>query len=883
MRRIGGAGGGGEGPPGAPPAQRVATYRVQLGAGCGFADLAARLDYLAELGISHVYCSPILQAGAGSTHGYDVVDPTRISAELGGEAGLRLLTGAAERHGLRLLLDVVPNHMSVADRRNRWWWDVLVTGRGSPFAGYFDVNWDHPLVRDRVMAPLLGEPLETALASGSVRLAVEDGVVVACGPHRLPLSRETLAGLLSGTAVSGLAARLRDAEFVEDRWRLAAELAAELAAGPARAEVEHLIDAVNRDPSRLRGLLEAQHYVLTHWKEATVVLNYRRFFDITSLIGVRVEDPVVLDATHARVDALLDAGVVDGVRVDHIDGLRQPRRYLERMRARHPRSWLLVEKILGPGESLPAEWPVDGTTGYEFAALAGGLFIDPAGWDLLRRRWAEATGHPDDFAEITRHAKLEVMSESLSPMVDTLVRMLSAVSRQRGRDALADDAARIRTGVTEYLIGLDVYRTYIESADQVPHPPERRRIAQALDRAAAAGGDPETLALIGDVLLSARTPGVEQDFVLRLQQTSTVIAAKGTEDTAFYRFPALSAACEVGGDPGRPAVDVATFHAANRRRQELHPESLLATSTHDTKRSEDVRARLYLLSEVAQRWAEMTRRWREWHAPLHRDAVPGRTMAELLYQTVVGAWPVDADRLTAYMVKAASEAKQRTSWVAPDDAYREQLAAFVRSLLADGRFTREVDAFVSELRRPAEATSLAMTLLRLTAPGVPDTYQGTELWQLTLVDPDNRHPVDYARRVRLLAALDGLGGPAAWSGPTTELAKLFLIRSALQLRRRRPHAFGREGDYRDLRADGDRADHVVAFARGAGPEAITVCPRLVHSLRGGWGDTSLALPRGAWVNLMDNSRQGGRVSLAALLRDFPVALLERAGGASGGA
>ena len=855
---------------------RIGSYRVQLGPDFGFADLAGIAGYLADLGISHVYCSPILQAAAGSTHGYDVVDPTRISEELGGEAGWRAVTAAVAGHDLALLLDIVPNHMSVADRRNRWWWDVLVAGRSSPYAGFFDIDWEHPLVRNRVMAPLLDEPAADAVAAGRLRLALDEGVVLAYHEQRLPLSRETLADMLRGTAAAELADRRRDADSAALREQLEAELAALLATSGPRAELDEVVGRWNGDRAALLGLVTSQHYALTEWKEATVLMNYRRFFDITSLVGVRVEDQAVLDATHALIDSLLDGDIVDGVRIDHVDGLREPRRYLDRMRTRHSRSRLVVEKILAADERLRDDWPVDGTTGYEFAAQAGGLFVDREGWGSLRRSWAATTGHPDDFSVITRHAKLEVIASTLRPNIDALVRAVRTVSLERGLPALADDTGRLRSGIIEYLLGLDVYRTYLESERAEPSPEDRCRITAAVGRAMASGGDPEALALLEAVMLGPRRPGAEQDLVLRLQQTGTVMTAKGTEDTAYYRFPVLSAACEVGGFPERPAVDVEAFHAANQERQRRWPDSMLATSTHDTKRSEDVRARLYLLSELPSEWAVLTGRWRERYQGMWAEGVPGRTMEELLYQTVVGSWPIDAERLEEYMLKAASEAKQRTSWVDPDNVYRRALSALIQGLLADPTFTGEVEALVERLRRPGHITSLAMTLLRLTSPGVPDTYQGTELWQLSLVDPDNRRPVDYVHRRTLLSSLDGSGGPAAWADEESGLSKLFLIRTALGLRRRRPELFDRRGVYRPLWAAGERREHAIAYARGAEPGAVAVVPRLVIGLGGEWGDTSLALPSGRWVNLMDGAAYVGTVRLAELHAGFPVALLERA-------
>ncbi len=380
--------------------------------------------------------------------------------------------------------------------------------------------------------------------------------------------------------------------------------------------------------------------------------------------------------------------------------------------------------------------------------------------------------------------------------------------------------------------------------------------------------------MIGTLLLEPRDPGLENDFVLRLQQTSTVVQAKGVEDTAFYRFPVLSAACEVGASPRHPAVGVAEFHVANSERQRRWPRSLLATATHDSKRGEDVRARLYLLSEVATAWPILTRRWRESHAEAFRAGMPGRTMSELLFQTMVGAWPIDAGRLTAYMLKASSEAKQRTSWIEPDSGYREALTELVRALLADAALVADLSHLISRLVEPGRVTSLAMTLLRLTSPGIPDTYQGTELWQLDLVDPDNRRPVDYARRRRMLDELDG-GLPPAVAGDADGLAKLFTVRAALELRRRRPELFGERGDYLALPVRGARRDHAVAFARGADPGAVTIVPRLLIGLDGDWGDTSVELPEGRWINLMGGASHQGEVPLTVLLDGFPVALLER--------
>jgi (1->4)-alpha-D-glucan 1-alpha-D-glucosylmutase len=817
---------------------RRATYRLQLHAGFGFRDAARLAPQLVALGISHAYLSPVTQAAPGSAHGYDVVDPSLVSDDLGGIDGLRAAAAALRAHGIGLLLDIVPNHMSVAARGNRWWWDVLTMGRGSPYAAYFDINWDHPELRDRVLVPVLGDPIDAAVEKGEVRLRIDDGIVVAYHGQRLPLRPETLVELLAGTGALADARAVAAAEFVEERTRLTGELAARLDAEPGlHAEVAAAL--VRHQGGPLLELLEQQHYALRHWQVASAVLNYRRFFDIPTLVGVRVEDESVADATHTLIDALLDEGLADGVRVDHIDGLRLPRRYAERMRARHPEAWLLFEKIAERGEHLP-EWLGDGTTGYDIAALTTGLLLEPAGWSILQRRWARLCPDQADAADVIAAAKADVMAGSLRPALDRLTRLAVAVAHERGRPDLADEEA-LHEAIVTITGGLDVYRTYI--ADAAPTDADRDRI----EHAGASG-------LLRDVLLAETRTTLETELVLRWQQATTVVMAKGVEDTACYRHLPVSAICEVGGSLTDPLVDIDTFHAANLERQARFPHALLATSTHDTKRSEDVRARLAVLTEVADEWDAFTARWRD---------VPclDAGIVELFHQTAAGAWPIDAERLSAYLLKAAHEAKLRTSWTAPDEAYDAALDRLVRERLDDRTFVEDLERIVERIRIPGRINSLAVTLLRATSPGACDTYQGQELWDLSLVDPDNRRPVDFVTRARLLAAppdFDVTGD----SG----IAKLSVLRAALRA--------GAAGAYAPLRATGPHAHRVIAFARGDTPRLVTVVPRFSA---GGTAmpDTTLPLPDGGWRNLMDEQVHEGTVPVDALLTAAPVALLER--------
>jgi (1->4)-alpha-D-glucan 1-alpha-D-glucosylmutase len=641
-----------------------------------------------------------------------------------------------------------------------------------------------------------------------------------------------------------------------DKEVLKGHLARLLAERPELGEVvDGAVATVNGDANVLDALLDRQNYRLAHWRTAGQELDYRRFFDINDLAGLRMEDEQVFADTHALIIDWLQRGVLDGLRIDHPDGLLDPMAYFERLRASSPDGWLVVEKILEPGEALPASWPVDGTTGYDFLNRVGGLFVDPAGEAPLTASYGAFTGEPTDYPEVVHEAEHLVVEHVLAADMNRLTNLFVQVTERerRYRDFTRADLAAV---LAETAVCFPVYRTYVRPGEPLTDV-DRLTIADALDaaRQRRADLDPELFDLLGRVLRGEfrEDPGAE--LCLRFQQTTGPVMAKGVEDTTFYRYNRLTSLNEVGGDPSRFGTRPARFHEDLSLAAHRWPHAMLASSTHDTKRSEDVRARIALLSEIPDVFAAAADRWAARHEP------PDRNLAWLLYQTLIGAHPLPLDRALAYVEKATKEAKQRTSWIDPVPAYDAAVRRFVEELLADEWFTAELDAFVQPLVDPGWVNALAAQAVKLTAPGVPDIYQGTELWDLSVVDPDNRRPVDYDLRRCRLAELDGLTPAAAWARRVEGLPKLLVTRDALHLRRRRPEVF-EGGSYEPLVASGPAADHVVAFARGG--RIATVVPRLPLTLEriGGWRDTTVDLP---W-------RAG--VPVAELLADVPVAVLE---------
>ncbi|HET7398599.1 MAG TPA: malto-oligosyltrehalose synthase [Intrasporangium sp.] len=793
----------------------VSTYRLQLEPDFTLDDAVAQVDHVADLGVTHLYLSPILQAAPGSTHGYDVTDHTRVAEGIGGDAAFARLVEAARGRGLGIVVDVVPNHMTVPTpvRLNAPLWDVLREGRASRYAAWFDVDWD---AQDgKILMPVLGGPLEQALAAGELAVDATDGEpVVRYYDHEFPVAPGT-------------------------------------------------------EGMPLTDLLGAQHYRLADWRLGGTELNYRRFFDVTSLIAVRVEEPEVFDATHKLLVEHVRAGGIDGLRIDHPDGLADPEGYLERLAEATGGVWVVVEKILEGHEQLPTTWPCAGTTGYDALQRVGGLFVDPAGEEPLTEVSAEHLGEPQDLDEMVVAAKTFVVERVQAAEVERLLRLVA-----RARPDLDPRAAH--RALTALLVAMDRYRVYVRPGHA--HTADVAALQAVADRARTmlARDDAPAVAALVDLALDRATTtdeAAQREFCVRFQQTCGPVMAKGIEDTTFYRFVRLTSLNEVGGDPGTVGVAVEDFHDFCAATADAWPSSMTTLTTHDTKRSEDVRARLAVLSERPQQWAAWLRRARAL-AAAHRGQRLDPATEYLLWQTVVGAWPIDHERLAAYATKAVREAKVHTTWTDPDPAYEQDVADFVAGLTTDPAIGQHITAWHADTLVESRANILGQKLIQLTMPGVPDVYQGTSGVALSLVDPDNRRPVDYAAQRTRLERLDDGGRPA-----DLDDEKLLVTSQALRLRRERPEVFvGEAAGYAGLPTT---SDHAVGFSRGSGrPEVVVVATRLAGRLAddGGWADATIELPSGTWRDALSDRRVGGgEAKLSELLPadGLPVALLAR--------
>jgi (1->4)-alpha-D-glucan 1-alpha-D-glucosylmutase len=876
-----------------------ATYRIQLRPDFGFEQTAHIVPYLADLGISHLYASPYLQAAAGSTHGYDVVDPTRVNVALGGLEAHAVLCQTLGSLGLGQVIDVVSNHMAIADQQNPWWWDVLENGPSSRYAAYFDVDWEASEDRwpNKVLLPVLGDHYGRILEDGQIHLFYEKGAFILCyHDHRFPVDPSGLTGFLRHTAEScgsELLAFIAESharlprptatarEMVKRRHRdkaVLSELLTRLCreSPDVSAAIHTQLKRLNHDPDALDVLIDQQNYRLAFWRTASRELGYRRFFDIKDLAGLRIEDKEVFDATHTLPITWVQQGWVQGLRIDHPDGLRDPGQYFRRLRESCPGAWIIAEKILGPGEKIPLDWPVAGTTGYDFLNLINALFVDPKGEEALTRFYGDFAGVDTDYTVLVRECKRLVLTKLLESELNRLTSLFVAICERHRRHR---DYTRyaLREALCETAVYFPVYRSYVSAPKGRVSEADKRYVTAAIEGASEERPDlePDLFWFLKDILLLRITGSLENELAMRFQQLTGAVMAKGVEDTAFYRYHRLVALNEVGGDPGSFGVPLAQFHNLCALAQAKHPLRMLASTTHDTKRSEDVRSRLAVISEIPEHWSDAVRRWADHNERYRKEDIPDRNTEYLLYQTLVGAWPIDVERTTHYMEKASREAKVYTSWTAPNETYETAVRGFITAVMADKWFCSDLEAFVSDLVLPGRINSLAQTLLKLTAPGVPDIYQGTELWELSLVDPDNRRPVDFALRRSLLDEMGRLSLEQILERMDEGLPKLWLIRRALHLRCRQPELFGPEGGYQPLYAEGGRADHVVAFVRG--DAVLTVAPRLMMGMKGGWGDTMIVFPKGDWHNLVtDEDVTGGKpVTVDELLARFPVGVWER--------
>ncbi len=861
-----------------------ATYRLQFRDGMTFDRAVEIVPYLARLGISHLYASPIFTAPKGSTHGYDVADHNEIDPAIGGREGFDRLSAVLKKAGLGLILDIVPNHMA-ASLENPWWRNVVEWGEQSPYARHFDINW-----RERLTLPILGRAFEEAAKQGEIglRLQPAKGVLgLSYFETVLPLHPSTYREALAGDPLGERIAEEAEQAQPEDAEAMHGRIGALLADEAAATRLQTLLDARARDAAFLRRLHDGQPWRLLFWKEARKHLSYRRFFEVTGLAGVRVEDEAVFQDVHRLTLELVRSGQVDGLRIDHVDGLGDPAAYLTRLReAVGPDVFIVVEKILGENEPLAAEWPIAGTTGYEFAALQPELFVDEKGLAQLTRRHVAMVGQEFDVEEERRAAKRLMVSDNFETELKGLARIAAQLSDG------ADEAA-LRNAITDLIVAFPVYRSYGTSAGMGERDARLLDKVAATARKARGSADDAPLSSVLRLLLDGGEGAAE--FRTRFQQLTGPATAKSVEDTLFYRANRMIALNEVGGDPAQEVGSVARFHAAMAERVNTQPHGLLATATHDTKRGEDARARLYAPSERPDQWADAVGRWREMNANgvrhLPDGPAPEPDTEWLLFQALAGMWPVTADpadaetlagladRFEAYVEKALREAKRRTSWSEHGEAYEDAVKAYARRLLDPDNKAFLAD-FASVLRPFIEAgqrNSLAQTLIKLTAPGIPDIYQGTEGWDLSLVDPDNRRPVDFAVLSARLDALEEGVFP-----PDFESAKLFLIATGLRLRKEDPALFA-DGAYLPLQARGTNAEGVVAFMRSDGAGAVmTVVSRLgLKSGQASGEDAEILLPpeaRGRWENRLTGERleAGERLDARDVLQGRPVALLRRA-------
>jgi malto-oligosyltrehalose synthase len=854
-----------------------ATMRLQFHREFTFENAIAVVPYLDALNISHLYASPIMKARAGSIHGYDVVDPTEINPELGGEVAFRRLVAALRQRGLGIIVDIVPNHMAVGGNDNRWWLDVLKHGRDSEYARFFDVDWepDDPTLKGKVLVPVLGQAYGAALAKGEIRLAFNE----AQGRH--------------------------EARYFHHVFPIAPDHARKI------EKLEAFDPSTQAGRGRLHALLERQHFRLASWRIANDAINWRRFFDINELAALRVEDEAVFEATHAKIFQLFAEGLIDGVRVDHVDGLADPGGYCRRLRARFEElarerppqggAYIVVEKILGAHEQLPPDWGVDGTSGYDFMDQVARVLHDPRGAEPLAKLWASVSGRPAEFSTEEEASRHEILDRSFSAQLAAAV---GAIYRLAQGDLSARDIARpaVRRALVEILAHMRVYRTY--AAAGKASSADKAHLARAVEGAlrTCLRADQDVLRQLAAWLGGEGGAPQDQrnDAIRRFQQLSAPLAAKAVEDTAFYRYGRLLSRTDVGFDPANFADGVAAFHRQTEERESRFPHAMLATATHDHKRGEDVRAWLAALSEIPQIWEETLTGWLAEARPLFATVdgrpAPSRGDVAILFQMLVGAWPPDltagdqkgcaafAERLGNWQQKALREAKLATDWTAPNEAYE----AAARNLLM-GLFTPEwtakIAAFAQRIAPAGALNSLTQTLLKLTIPGVPDFYQGTEFWDMSLVDPDNRRAVDFVARSRALEERGSIASLAAhWNDGRIKQA---VIRQALAARRRWPQLFA-DGTYVPLQAEGDAAEHLLAFARLHGDTAaLVVTSRLCANMLEGnaivvpaarWEKTWLILPaelgsRQFHEVLTNRPKSIGQGSVGDLLDQLPVALM----------
>jgi (1->4)-alpha-D-glucan 1-alpha-D-glucosylmutase len=917
----------------APPLRRpLSTYRIQFTPQFGFEQAQRIIPYLAKLGISDLYASPLFQASAASTHGYDVNDYNSVSIALGGRKGLDELSRTLRRHNLGLLLDFVPNHMGIDGEYNGWWRHVLEHGSNSKYASYFDIEWHPRLERlnDRVLVPMLGDHYGVILESGKLVLKYEnERFIIRYESHRLPIRPDSYRlvfdqidqQLTSGDALKAKLRelgdafenldphdpQLRDEQFDDLRSKWAGMLKADTT---LQGLLQVTLDRINGRPGEppsfvaLHELLESQHYRLAHWKVGAHEVNYRRFFAVDTLVGLKMEDPKVFAATHELLGELIASGQITGVRLDHVDGLWNPKQYLERLaelvQSRYSNGpiYTLIEKILAPGEELPATWPVHGTSGYEFASSLIGVFLDRDDEPAWTKIYGDFTGETKSSRDLTYTDKLFALEEIFPNALNNLAMELDTLIEPdwHRRDFSLHD---LKTALRHFLACLPVYRTY-RMPDEQMIPSEVAWITQAVDEAIRRNPciDPVPLRFVGSVVTgeypTPDNPIPEREkfalWVCKLQQATGAVMAKSVEDTHFYRYVRMVGANEVGSHPSNFGQPVEQFHLANQARLEQTPLCMLTTSTHDTKFSEDARARLFALAELPQEWAAHLGIWHRMN-DLLRSKVEGRKAPDareeyLLYQVLLAAWPLGAQnadddfrqRFKAYFRKAQGEAKLNTAWTYPHEHWHNAGAQFIDGLLNSTEFMADFLPFAERIAERGMIYSLAQTTLRLTSPGVPDLYQGNEIWDFSLVDPDNRRPVDFDSHSHFLDSLASRSPQELWKNRRDGGIKMQITHALLQCRQQYPDVF-LTGKYVPLAADGNSADSIVLFLRQSGStQLLVVVPRRLGQSSfspndDDWKDTQVPIPDNReWKNVLTGSTLQGGSCLGHIFADWPMAV-----------
>lgn len=876
-----------------------ATYRLQFHPQFTFQDAIAITDYLFELNVSHIYASPYLQPAAGSMHGYDVADPTRINQELGGNEWHQKFCQNLLAKDLGLVVDIVPNHMSTKCPDNVWWMNVLKYGLASPYAEYFDIHWRSfaQMPNHRIVLPLLKDHYKKSIARKEIQLKYNQNIfTINYFDHLFPISPYTLISTLTNIPIHLLPKTLtinikklenlysiianninKTPSYYSNLQKLEQKILKEIQNSESlTAAAIKAIEKINSTPGLMDKLLQTQNYYLTSWRTSKCFVGYRRFFHINTLVGLRVENKKTFMDSHDLILQWIKDGQIDGIRIDHIDGLHDPKEYLDRLRKLAPKTWIVAEKILLGKETLANDWPIEGTTGYDFLNLITELFIDSTNEKLFTDFYVNFIHRKTGYYAVLREKKLLVLNRLFGGDVNFLTELALQICQQHPifKNFTYNE---LRQAIRELIACFPIYRTYIRAEQKQISETDKDIITSTINKAKKMRPNLNfaIFEFLKSVLLLQYSQKNAYNFIMRFQQLTGPAMAKGEEDTAFYCFNRFIALNEVGIDPSIFGISVENFHKTMKDNAKRQPYSMLTTSTHDTKRSEDVRARLAVLSEIPNAWFDIVQQWIMHNEKYHAENVPDRNTQYFLYQNLVGVWPITKERLLSFTEKAVREAKTYTSWFYPNHLYEQKLHSFVEEILSDKKFRSSLETFVAPLIKFGRINSLSQIAIKLTAPGIPDFYQGSELWNFTLVDPDNRKPINLQSHYQLFKEMKLLTIDDVMMRMDQGLPKLWLIYKTLALRKKHPELFNGT-EYTSLMLQGEKPQHGVAFLRK--DAVLTFTQRLVVSLKEHWGKTYLNIPAGNWLNILTEERfTGGKIMITDIIKKFPVAIFVKEG------